>query len=270
MGEMIHLKPKEILCNAGDPPHTLWLLRRGKLRFKMKGYEDEPDIAYTDEGGVMLVGEIGVFTQQQRSATVWSEQHADLSAIPISAIRQRQKTDLNFNAAMERLILERWAEPIITRHALFDRINDIYRKQIARSFEPVEFKSGHCLVDLGGIHDACYLVQTGCLFFLDTRLEDTETKAKLLAYALPGDVIHSGGLLREFNSPNRIMAGTNVRLLRLSRVAFEPFTLQRPWLIQALIRQSRRPSHQQVLRPDDDYLWTTNRHIQLRKASKKK
>lgn len=270
MGDQIHLQPKEVLCEAGGPPDTLWLLCKGVLRFKMKGYDDEPDIAYTDEKGVMLVGELGVFTQQPRSATVWSEKHADLYAISASDIRKRRASDPEFDAAMDRLIREKWVSPIISRHALFDRVNEIHRKQIIKKFTPVELKAGDCLVDLGEVHNACYLIQIGCMFFLDTAQDNRTQPTQLLANALPSDLIHTGGLMKDFKSPCRIAAATNVRLLRLSQEDFEPFTHQRPWLIQALVRQSRRPSHLQILHPDDDYLWTTNRHIELHRVGTSK
>jgi len=128
MGEIIHLEPKQVLCEAGGEPHTLWLLCKGALRFKMKDYADVPDIVYTDETGVVLVGELGVFTQQPRSATVWSEQYADLYAVSASDIRKRREIDAEFNDAMDRLIREKWVTPIISRHALFDRVNEIHRK----------------------------------------------------------------------------------------------------------------------------------------------
>ena len=269
MGTSIHLRPKEILCHAGERSHTLWLLCKGALRFKMEGYEDEPDIAYTDEKGIMLVGELGLFTLQARSATVWSQQHADLYAVPAQDIRNRQKTDPEFNAGIERLVQKRWVEPIITRQAIFERINDVHRAQIAKLFRPIELKAGQCLIDLGEEHDGAYLVQTGCLFLLNTAQDDHGHDTKLLANAMPGDFVHSNGLMRGSQSACRITAATHARLLYLSREDFEPFTHQRPWLIQALIKQSRRPPHLQVLRPDDDYLWSTNRHIQLRRVDSK-
>lgn len=270
MGEAIHLEPKQILCHAGDRAHTLWLLRKGALRFKMKGYRGKPDMAYTDEKGVMLVGELGIFTRQQRSATVWSEKHADLYAVPASAIQERRQSDPEFDAAMEQLIRERWVTPIVTRHALFDRINDVHRKRIIEKFTPVELTAGECLIDLHETHDACYLVQVGCMFLVDTAQQDRDQPMLLLNHALPNDLINCGGLLKDFESPCRMIAGTNVRLLRLSQEDFEPFTRQRPWLVQELVHQSRRPPHLQVLHPEENYLWKTNRHIQLHRIGKPK
>jgi len=108
------------------------------------------------------------------------------------------------------------------------------------------------------------------LFFLhdtanpiDDELDDEN--GNLLSSVVPGDMIHMGGLLHGYQSPYRIVAATPVRLLRLSLEAFELFSLRRPWIVQAVVRYCRRPVHLQVMRPKDDYLWKSNRHIELRR-----
>jgi len=108
------------------------------------------------------------------------------------------------------------------------------------------------------------------LFFLhdkDGSLDDEfeGEDGSLLSSVVPGDMVHLGGLLHSYQSQYRIVAATPVRLLRLSRDAFELFAVRRPWIIQAVLRYCRRPVHLQVLRPNDDYLWKSNRHIELRK-----
>jgi len=269
MGQEIELLPDDMLCKAGDMPDTLWLLLLGTLTVHMPDYtEDEPDKLCAQVGEFVLVGELGLFTEQRRYASVYAEGSCRLCAIPSKSIRACK--DLAFQAGMERLLRKHWVDPVLAQHAIFERVNDVDRLRLSRSLEIIELEPGQCLIEAKEEHDGAYLLQMGCLFFLhdtaspiDDELDDEN--GNLLSSVVPGDMIHMGGLLHGYQSPYRIVAATPVRLLRLSLEAFELFSLRRPWIVQAVVHYCRRPVHLQVMRPKDDYLWKSNRHIELRR-----
>ncbi len=269
MGQEIELLPDDILCKAGDMPDTLWLLLLGTLTVHMPDYtEDEPDKLCAQEGEFVLVGELGLFTEQRRYASVYAEGSCRLCAIPSKSIRACK--DLAFQAGMERLLRKHWVDPVLAQHAIFERVNDVDRLRLSQSLEVVELEPGQCLIEAKEEHDGAYLLQMGCLFFLhdaDSPIDDEldDGNGNLLSSVVPGDMIHMGGLLHGYQSPYRIVAATPVRLLHLSRKAFELFSLRRAWIIQAVVRYCRRPVHLQVMHPKDDYLWKSNRHIELRR-----
>lgn len=267
MGKEIELLPGDKLCNAGDMPDTLWLLTLGTLTVHMPDYtKDEPDKLCAQAGEFVLVGELGVFTDQRRYADVYAEGLCRLCAIPAERIKSCD--DLAFQAAMERLLRKHWVDPVLAQHAIFERVNEIDRRRLSQSLEVVELEPGQCLIELNEDHDGAYLLQMGCLFFLhgvDSPLDDelADENGNLLTSVVPGDMVHIGGLLHGYHSPYRVVAATPVRLLHLSREAFEFFALRRPWIVQAVLRYSRRPVHLQVMRPNDDYLWKSDRRIEL-------
>ena len=269
MGENIELLPGDMLCDVGDMPDTLWLLMLGTLTVHMPDYtEDAPDKLCAQAGEFVLVGELGVFTEQRRYATVYAEGSCRLCAIPSKSIRACK--DLAFQAGMERLLRKHWVDPVLAQHAIFERVNDVDRLRLSQSLEVVELEPGQCLIAAKEEHDGAYLLQMGCLFFLhdvdspiDDELDDED--GNLLTSVVPGDMVHMGGLLHGYQSPYRVVAATPVRLLHLSRDAFEFFALRRPWIVQAVVRYCRRPVHLQVMRPKDDYLWKSDRHIELRR-----
>lgn len=267
MGQPTLLRAGETLCRHGDVADGLWLLLEGKLSIHNPGYlEDSCIEARADT--LVLVGENGLFTAQRRNADVTASCDSKLVAISILSIRQRSTEEPAFAEAMERLTRERWVEPVLSRHAVFERVNDIDRLRLAKTFQRMEISAGNILIHKGEDHDGAYLVLDGCLFVaFENNLEDAA--AETIASAHPGDLIHLGGLLHEYKSPYLVQAATPATLLYLSRHDFEPYTLQRPWIIQAILQYIRRPAHLQVMHPEDEYLWTTNRHIKLRRVSSK-
>ena len=264
MADIIELETGDVLCEVGGMPDTLWLLQQGSVAVRVDGYdEDDPDTLHAQAGVLVMIGEIGIFTQQRRVAKVWAITPCHLYAIPAKAIQNCDS--MGFQAGMERLLREHWVDPLLSQHAIFDRINDVDRRRLSQSLEVVELEAGACLVEAGEEHHGAYLMQIGCLFFLHNS-EEKQTHSEdesLLSSVVPGDMVHLGGLLPGYKSEYKIVAATAVRLLRLSKDVFDAFSLRRPWIVQALLHYCRRPMHLQVMHPDDGYLWKMNRHIEL-------
>ncbi len=266
MGELISLSPGDMLCHEGDMPHTLWLMRSGSLTIHLPDY-DEPDSITAEDGHLTLIGEIGFFTSQRRVADVEVAATAELFAINSSDILKREESDPAFRGAMERLILERWAEPVLAHHAVFERINDIDRMRLMNRFERITVGPGETLIEEGEEHTNTYMLQSGCLFFMHSHPDEgfRTHDGSMTACIFPGEVIHLGGLLKGYRSEYKVLTATPASLLRLSQEAFEIFTMRRPWITQAILHFSHRPAHLQIMRPEDDYLWKADRHVKIEK-----
>ncbi|MFC1536202.1 cyclic nucleotide-binding domain-containing protein [Pseudomonadota bacterium] len=269
MGELITLSSGDLLCNEGDMPHTLWLMRSGTLTIHLPGY-DEPDTITVKDNHLTLIGEIGVFTSQRRGANVEVADRAELFAVKSSDIFKREEADPAFRGAMDRLLRERWAEPVLARHTVFERINDIDRMRLMNSFERIHLEPGETLIEEGEEHNSTYMLLSGCLFFMHSEEHQDEGfeshDGSMTTSIMPGEMIHLGGLLKGYRSEYKVITATPAELLRLSQEDFEPFSLRRPWIIQAILHFSRRPAHLQIMRPEDDYLWKTDRHVEVEKA----
>lgn len=266
MGELSLFNPGDILCREGEMPDRLWLLQKGLLTVHMPDY-DEPDTIDVKKGHLTLVGELGFFTNQRRSADVEAATLSEIYAVKTADIRQEQQKDHAFKAGMQRLLIERWAEPVLTRHTVFERVNDIDRMRIMKNFKRVTMGPGATLIEAGEEHPYAYMLQSGCMFFMHSRDEPndkTDTDGGgLMTSIFPGDMIHLGGLLEGYESDYRVVTATPVQLLRLSQEDFEPFTYRRPWIIQAIRRFSQRPTNLQVMKPEEDYLWKANRYVPI-------
>lgn len=266
MGSQHSLQPHEMLCEVGDIAEHLWFINHGIIDIC------EADLAekHTLEaaaGSLVLLGELGLFTKQRRIATLIAHTAVQYTAIAISKISQRRQVDAVFDNAIERLMRERWVEPVLKQHVVFERINDIDRKHLAHSFERISLNPGEVLIAEDEKHRGAYLLQSGCMFFTYHKTEDEAGSPTLVTGIFPGDVFHLRGLLRGYQQNYRITAATAVEVLYLSREKFETFSQRRPWLIQAIVRYSHRPAHLQVMHPHDDYLWQANRDIKLCRAT---
>jgi CRP-like cAMP-binding protein len=268
-GGIRHLKPGEVLCRYGDQPSHLWLLTSGKLEVRVPDYEDT-DILEGEYDTPYLLGELGYFTGQRRAATLVAITNVHVIELPADGIREMCAGDKALAAGLDRLFRELLVERILSRHAVFERINDMDRKRLALAFDCLKMGPGEVIVREGEERDGAFLLQSGCLFLMPPE-HDRGAKEKqgeeYITSAFPGDIVHLGGLLDGYKSPCRVVTATAVELLHLPRKIFEPYAAQRPWIVPAILRQSRKPPHQQVMRPDEDYMWHVDRKISLTQAA---
>jgi len=261
IGELIWLEEGEVLCEAGDISDGLWILEAGALGVQLPEYlHDDPDELIAKDQRPVLVGELGVFTRQRRTAKVWAAHPCCLYYVSLTSIEAY--TDVRFQAAMYALLVDYWMYPLLSKHSLFERMNDVDRRELCQMFTPVSYQAGSYILRNGDNHDGAYLLQQGCLFFMDVSMDE---QTDVIAVS-PGDMVHLGGLLHGYHAVYDVKAATDARLLHLSRDDFARFAKKRPWMLQALVRQTRAPVRAQLLHPDDAYLWMSDREIKPRRV----
>jgi len=264
-GQVQHLQTGDTLCRQGEPPNHLWLLTSGEIEVHVPGYADT-DVLRGQEGSPCLLGELGYFTGQRRAATLVARTDVELIEIAVKLVHAMCDDDQAMAFGLERFFRERLVERVLSRHAIFERINDVDRKKLAMAFEYLEMGPGEVLIEPGSEHHAVYLVQTGCLLLMPAGEErEDKSDSDYITSMLPGDIIHLGGLLHDYRADYRVVTATPARLLYLSREQFRPFALRRPWVTEAILKHSRMPAQRQVMRPDEDYLWHVNRQVHLPK-----
>jgi len=262
-GKKRYLNSGDTLCRQGDPSGHVWFLTEGKIEVHVPDYVDT-DVLTGYKKAPYILGELGYFTGQRRAATLVARSYAELIEIPVQDIHAMCTRDARLALGIERMFRERLVERVLSRHAIFERINDVDRKRLALAFKYCELGPGEVLIEPEVEHDGTYLIQSGCLLLkLPEHGRRGESGADYITSIFPGDIIHLGGLLRGYVPCYQVITATPVRLLHLNREKFEPFTLRRPWIVQAILKHGRKPPHHQVMRPDEDYLWHINRQIHL-------
>jgi len=266
-GKSRYLSSGDTLCRQGDPSSHVWFLTEGKIEVHVPDWADT-DILTGHETVPYILGELGYFTGQRRAATLVARSYVELIEVPVQDIHAMCARDSRLALGIERMFRERLVERVLSRHAIFERVNDVDRKRLAMAFKYCELGPGEVLIEPGVEHDGAYLIQSGCLLL---KLPEDDQKggsgASYITSMFPGDMIHLGGLLRDYIPTYQVITATSVRLLHLDREKFEPFTLRRPWIVQDILKHGRKPPHYQVIRPDEDYLWYVNRQIHLPEPS---
>lgn len=266
-GEKRYLNSGDTLCRQGDPSSHVWFLMEGKIEVHVPDYVDT-DVLTGHENVPYILGELGYFTGQRRAATLVARSYVEIIEVSVQDIHAMCVKDARLAFGIERMFRERLVERVLSRHAIFERINDVDRRRLALVFKYRELGPGEVLIEPEAEHDGAYLIQSGCLLLkLPEHGRKGESGADYVTSMFPGDIIHLGGLLRGYIPCYQVITATPVRLLHLNRKKFEPFTLRRPWIVQAILKHGRKPPHHQVMRPDEDYLWHVNRQIHLPEPS---
>ena len=260
-----HGYPRELsggeqLCQKGDPAGHMWLLQRGEIDVIIPGQKVSTLSGSSERP--CLIGELAYFTGMRRAATLSSVTPAEIIELPYERIQALLKKDHDLYAMMEHLFRHRLLMRILSRHDIFKLFNDIDRRRVTTIFENMATDAGQTLIEKGEKYPDAFMVQSGTLLLLD-QTGNTET---LIGSMQPGDFFHLGGLLRGYMAPYSVLSGTPCHLLRLPRHSFEPFMLQRSWLIKAILKHTRLSAAQQVLHPEARNLWAADRYFDMKES----
>ncbi len=250
-------QPGELICRIGDPAGHMWLLVEGEVDVLVPGQS-----VSTIKGSPKrpaLLGELGYFTGMRRAASLCCATEVRVLELSYEKLEELLAQDSSLPPMLEHLFRHRLVLRLLSQHEIFKLINDVDRRNLTKLFENTTMRPGQVLIEQGAEEPNAYLVQSGTMLLV--RREEGEDV--LLGSMHPGDMFHLGGLLRGFRAPYRAVAGTPTRLLRLPRAAFEPFMKRRPWLIKAILKQSRVSMERQILHPEARNLWAANRYIDL-------
>jgi CRP-like cAMP-binding protein len=239
----------------------MWLLKQGEVDVIIPGQKVSTLSGSSERP--CLIGELAYFTGMRRAATLSSATTVKIIELPYERIRALLKKNRDLYAMMEHLFRHRLLLRILSRHDIFKLFNEIDRRRVTTIFENMATSAGQTLIEEGKEYPGAFMVQSGTLLLLD-RTGDTE---RLIGSMQPGDLFHLGGLLRGYVAPYSVLSGTPCHLLRLPRRSFEPFMLQRSWLIRAILKHSRLSAAQQVLHPEARNLWATDRYFDMKDAS---
>ncbi len=259
-----HAYPRELeagdpLCLKGDIAGHMWLLQSGEIDVIMPG-QQVTRLSGSEEMPC-LIGELAYFTGMRRAATLSAATAVNLLELPYDRIRGLLKKNKELYDMMEHLFRHRLVLQVLSRHEIFKLFNEIDRRRVTTIFENTTTHAGQTLIEAGVEYPDAFMVQSGTLLLISHR----EGKETLIGSMHPGDLFHLGGLLRGFLAPYSVISGTPCHLLRLPRHSFEPFMLQRTWLIKAILKHSRLAAEMQVLHPESRNLWAADRYIDMSK-----
>jgi len=251
------LEAGEPLCLKGDAAGHMWLLQDGQIDVIMPSQQINKLTGSITRP--CLIGELAYFTGMRRAATLSAAMTAKVIELPYERIKALLREDSELYAMMEHLFRHRLVLQVLSRHEIFKLFNDIDRRRVTTIFENTSTRAGQTLIEEGVEYPDAFMVQSGTLLLLSHKGGES-----LIGSMHPGDLFHLGGLLRGFKAPYSVVSGTPAHLLRLPRHSFEPFMLQRSWLIKAILKHSRLAAEMQVLHPESRNLWAADRYFDMK------
>ena len=255
------LEPGEPLCMKGDTASHMWLLQEGQIDVMMP-HQPISKLSGTPTRPC-LIGELAYFTGMRRAATLSTATDIKVIELPYERLKSLLKTDHELYAMMEHLFRHRLVLQVLSKHDIFKLFNEVDRRRVTTIFENTSTKAGQVLIEAGEEYPDAFMVQSGTLLLV----KNEGRRETLIGSMHPGDLFHLGGLLRGFIAPYSVVSGTPSHLLRLPRHSFEPFMLQRSWLIKAILKHSRLAAEMQVLHPESRNLWAADRYFDMDKTS---
>ncbi|MDT8377095.1 MAG: cyclic nucleotide-binding domain-containing protein [Mariprofundaceae bacterium] len=254
------LSAGEQICQKGESAGHMWLLKRGDIDVIIPGQKISTLSGSSERP--CLIGELAYFTGMRRAATLTSATTVEITELPYERVRALLKQNRDLSSMMEHLFRHRLVLQVLSRHEIFKLFNDIDRRRVTTIFENTTTNAGLTLIEEGKEYPDAFMVQSGTLLLLHQK----DGEERLIGSMQPGDLFHLGGLLRGYMTPYSVVSGTPCHLLRLPRHSFEPFMLQRSWLIKAILKHSRLSAEQQVLHPEARNLWAADRYFDMKQG----
>jgi SulP family sulfate permease len=110
-----------VLMQQGDPPEAMYFVDAGQVSAQLQ-VEDGQPIRLRSMGGGTVVGEIGLYLHQIRTASIVTDMHSVVYRLQASALARMEKDDPDLASAlhhwMARLLAERLSDNNKTLEAL--------------------------------------------------------------------------------------------------------------------------------------------------------
>ena len=103
----ISLKKNGILCKKGNEAQSMFILLQGKLAIKV---DDKSVVATIDP--ISSIGEMGVFTEEPRTATVEAMENSALLCLRKADIDKLINSDFSFGVTLMRKVIKVLSERI--------------------------------------------------------------------------------------------------------------------------------------------------------------
>lgn len=107
--EKMEVEKDIVLINQGDPPDCMYFVDSGQVVVQLE-VEQGQYIRLRTMGGGTVVGEIGLYLQQQRTASIITTQHSVVYKLTESSLRKMERDDPDIAAAVNHWLVQLLAQ----------------------------------------------------------------------------------------------------------------------------------------------------------------
>ncbi len=109
--ERLEVPPQHYLIHQGDPPDALYFIESGQVTAQLEHPGQKPIRLQTMRGG-HVVGEIGFYLGQERSAAVIADEPSVIYRLSLDTLRRMETQDPNIASTFHQVIVHRLAERV--------------------------------------------------------------------------------------------------------------------------------------------------------------
>lgn len=254
--ELVSLATGEVLFRQGDPAGALYIVVRGAV---VPIAEEEPRTRLGVLEPGEFFGEIALFTDQPRNATVEALVDTELLAIDRPGMWTLIRKHPEVLSVLLGFLRDRLIDRLVRTSPLFRIFTSSKRSMIAQKFRFLEVADGRAVVEQHHPTEAVFILLAGHMDVVHDPAEPggtgettshDETGPKVLATLGPGELFGEMSLLWREPSLASVVARGKCWLLALSARSFQEMLDHHPQLaaMAATIAEERRSQNQRTLK----------------------
>jgi CRP-like cAMP-binding protein len=245
---LVELRAGEELFHQGDPAGALYIVAQGAVVPIAESEDEEPRtrLAVLEPGE--FFGEIALFTNQPRNATVEALVDSQLLSIDRSVMWKLVRKHPKVLSQLLQFLRERLIHRLVRTSPVFQIFATTKRSAIARRFRFLEVADGKAVINQHHPAEGVFILLSGQM---EVVHEDDETGAdKCLATLRPGELFGEMSLLWREPSLASVIARGKCWLLALPAQSFQQMLDHHPELAElaARIAEERRSENKRTLR----------------------
>lgn len=233
---LVDLDAGDVLVRAGDVADEVYVILEGEVAV----IADEPDRSgdgaqLATLGPGKVVGEVGVLTAGDRSATLRATSRTQAVALPSETFLELLGSAPEVGAELAVEASARLREAQLARQ-LSELFPDLVLEAVAELIGRVSWvalRSGDVLFRQGDVADAAYVVVSGRLRVIKSDLDGLP---EVVAEVGSGELVGEIALLDDSLRNATIVAARDAQLARIDREAFEQLVVEQPGAMLSVAR----------------------------------
>ncbi len=215
----ITITKDEVLCHEGEPGNRMYVLVHGRLGVRLKGDSDQ-EIEVDELHPGVSVGEMGLLTGQERTATVYA-------LAPAALVELSKDGFLRVASAYPELITQfsQAVLPRIQRVQLANILSNLFGEMDVQALHALQAKlewhylsNGDMLFRQGDPGDALFIVISGRLKVV---IEETDGNERTVGEIEPGETVGEFALITEESRSATLYAIRETNVVKLSKAVFD-------------------------------------------------
>jgi NTE family protein/lysophospholipid hydrolase len=230
----VSLEPGENLFHQGDQSDSTYLVIKGQLKVAI-GLDDGTEMFVGENKPGQLVGEMGVFTGQNRTASIYAhaENGAGLVKIPESGFIRIASTNPNALAQVgetirQRLFRNQLAEMLPN---LFGELDEATFNDIEAEAEWIQISRGDVLIKQGDPGDSMYILIRGRL---QARVTVEDGNQIIVGEITPGESVGEMAMFTGETRTADVAAVRDTVLVKFTKDGFDRLMNKYPHVIRQI------------------------------------